>query len=153
MTIIRPETLEDVHSIREVNRLAFSGEDEGRLVDLLRDELVGHILFIDLSILTQSRAVAALALAPLAVTPVHQRRGIGSQLLKEGLSWCRKSGHRIVIVVGHPAFYSRFGFSATLAERLRSPYSGPHFMALELEAGALEGVDGDVSYPPPFQDV
>jgi putative acetyltransferase len=56
-----------------------------------------------------------------------------------------------VIVVGHPDFYPRFGFSAKLAERLASPYSGPAFMALELTPGALDGVEGEVRYPPPFE--
>jgi putative acetyltransferase len=164
MTIIRRELLADIESIREVNKQAFGGEDEGRLVDLLRDgrfarlslvaikddHVVGHIMFSDLSIATNQGSIHALALAPLAVIPTEQRRGIGSMLMREGLHSAQKSGHRIVIVVGHPAFYERFGFSAQLALPLRSCYSGPNFMALALASGALEAVDGDVRYPPPF---
>jgi putative acetyltransferase len=56
-----------------------------------------------------------------------------------------------VIVLGHPKFYRRFGFSARLAERLKSPYSGPAFMALELVPDALDAVTGEVRYPPPFE--
>ena len=59
-------------------------------------------------------------------------------------------GPRIVVVLGHPEFYLRFGFSAKLAERLKSPFSGSAFMALELVPGALDGVEGEVRYPPPF---
>jgi putative acetyltransferase len=72
-------------------------------------------------------------------------------LVREGLRTCAEAGHRIVVVLGHPEFYPRFGFSATLAGRLRSPYSGPAFMAIELVPGALEGVEGEVRYPPPFE--
>jgi putative acetyltransferase len=60
-----------------------------------------------------------------------------------------EAGHRIVVVLGHPDYYPRFGFSAKLAERLRAPFSGPAFMALELP-GALSDIAGEVRYPPPF---
>jgi putative acetyltransferase len=162
--LIRDETTADRIAIGEVNRLAFGQDDEGRLVDELRaggyarvslvaeDEgrVVGHILFSDLPIATGRGPVEALALAPLAVTPSHQRRGIGSRLVQEGLRTCAERGHRIVVVLGHPEYYPRFGFSAGRAERLKAPFSGPAFMALELVPGALEGLTGEVEYPPPF---
>jgi putative acetyltransferase len=164
--LIRPETEDDLDAIRQVNRLAFGRDDEARLVDALRDEghvrislvaeangrVVGHILFGDLTIESgdTGEIVKALALAPLAVDPTDQRRGIGSSLVRDGLLACAEAGHRIVVVLGHPEFYSRFGFSAARAARLRSPFSGPSFMAAELVPGALEGIEGDVRYPPPF---
>jgi putative acetyltransferase len=165
--VIRPETTSDQSSIREVNRLAFGREDEARLVEALRDggharaslvaeeggQVVGHILFSELPIATEEGTVEALSLAPMAVTPSHQRHGIGSLLVREGLRACRESGHRIVVVLGHPEFYPQFGFSAKLAETLKSPFSGPAFMALELVPGALDGVEGEVRYPPPFESV
>jgi putative acetyltransferase len=161
---LRPETDNDHAAIREVNRLAFGQEDESRLVDALRaggharvsvvaeeaGRVVGHILFSTLPILTPQGIVEALALAPMAVIPDRQRQGLGSALVREGLRSCTERGHRVVVVLGHPEFYPRFGFSAKLAERLKSPYSGPAFMALELVPGALEGVVGEVRYPPPF---
>lgn len=163
-TVVRTETTADYPAVRDVNRLAFGGEDEARLVDALRvgghvrtsfvaeedGRLVGHILFSDLPIVTLYGTVEALALAPLAVVPSHQRRGIGSMLVGEGLQACRDAGHRVVVVLGHPEFYPRFGFSAKMAEPLRSPYSGPAFMAVELVPGALRGIEGEVRYPPPF---
>ncbi|WP_435021491.1 hypothetical protein TA3x_002402 [Tundrisphaera sp. TA3] len=71
--------------------------------------------------------------------------------IREGLAARRDAGHRIVVVLGHPEFYPRFGFSARMADRLRSPYAGPAFMAVELVPGALEGIEGEVRYPPPFE--
>jgi putative acetyltransferase len=162
--VVRPETPDDLEAIREVNRQAFGREDEARLVDALRaggyarlslvaeeaGQVVGHVLFSDLPVVTPAGPVQALALAPLAVLPARQRQGIGSRLVQEGLRACAGAGHRAVIVLGHPAYYPRFGFSAGLAGRLKSPFSGPAFMALELVPGALAGVTGEVRYPPPF---
>jgi putative acetyltransferase len=162
--VVRAERPEDRPAIWQVNRLAFGQDDEARLVDELRDEgyarvslvadqdgdVVGHILFSQLPIVTKDGTVEALALAPMAVVPSHQRRRIGSSLVTEGLRACREAGHRIVVVLGHPGFYPRFGFSPKLAERLKSPYSGKAFMALELVPSALDGVEGEVNYPPPF---
>jgi putative acetyltransferase len=163
--VIRPETSEVRDAIREVNRLAFGGNDEARLVDALRDggyvqvslvaeenaRVVGHILFSRLPVMTAEGTVEALALAPMAVIPTHQRQGIGSMLVREGLRACTEAGHQIVVVVGHPEFYPRFGFSAERAERLKSPFSGPAHMALELMPGVMDGIEGDVRYPPPFE--
>jgi putative acetyltransferase len=162
---VRPETSADHEAIRHVNRLAFGQDDEARLVDALRNggyarlsllaeqggQVVGHILFSDLPILTEAGTVPALALAPMAVLPEFQKQGIGSALVRKGLDECRLRGHQIVVVLGHPHFYPRFGFSPKLAEHLDSPFPGEKaFMALELVAGALDGVTGKVQYPPPF---
>jgi putative acetyltransferase len=59
----------------------------------------------------------------------------------------------VVIVLGEPEFYSRFGFSSRLAAALESPFSGDAFMALELRSDALRCVRGRVVYPPPFASV
>lgn len=163
--LIRCEAQGDGPAIREVNRLAFGREDEARLVDALRagdyartslvaeedGQVVGHILFSELPIVSPQGMIEALALAPLAVVPDRQRQGIGSLLVREGLRACRDAGHRIVVVLGHPEYYPRFGFSTGLAERLSSPFSGPAFMAVELVPGALKGAEGEVRYPPPFE--
>jgi putative acetyltransferase len=165
--LIRAESRADHSAIREVNRLAFEQDDEGRLVDALRDggyarvslvaevdgQIVGHILFSALPIVTPEGTVTALSLAPMAVILPLQRRGIGSMLVREGLRACQDAGHKIVIVLGHPKFYPQFGFSSKRAERLKAPFSGEAFMALELVPGALEGIEGEVRYPPPFGDL
>lgn len=166
--LIRPETIADFDAIRHVNRLAFGQVAEGRLVDELRDagfvrlslvaeverQVVGHILFSDLPIVTAKGRVDSLALAPMAVLPGWQRRGVGSALVREGLRLCQAQGHQSAVVLGHPEFYPRFGFSAALAERLAcSFYAGPALMAVELAVGSLTGVSGQLNYPPPFQNV
>lgn len=162
--VIREETPADRDAVRGVNRRAFGRDAEADLVDALRaggyvrlslvaehsGEVVGHVLFSRLPVETAAGVVEALALAPVAVLPDLQRRGIGSRLIRDGLERCRGRGHRIVVVLGHAEYYPRFGFSAALAGRLRSPFPGPHFMALELVRGALDGVEGEVRYPPPF---
>ena len=165
MFSIRPETPSDREAVYRVNQLAFGQADEAVLVDALRSggyarvslvaevdgEIVGHILFSDLPILTAHGTVSAVSLAPMAVVPEHQRRGIGSALVRAGLEACRAAGYRIVVVLGHADFYPRFGFSAKLAEPLLSPFHGKHsWMAAELLPGALDGVSGWVQYAPPF---
>ena len=165
--LVRPETAADHKAIRQVNRLAFGQEAEANLVDALRGaghsrvslvaevegQVVGHILFSELSIMTKTGTVPALALAPMAVLPGFQKQGIGSELVRRGMDVCRDQGHRIVVVLGHPNFYPRFGFSSRLAERLESPFGkGPSHMAAELVPGALDGVEGKVIYPKPFSE-
>jgi putative acetyltransferase len=164
--VIRPETTADLDAIRYVNNLAFGQDAEARLVDALRDggyvraslvaekdeEVVGHILFSDLPIVTESGTVPALALAPLAVLPEVQSQGIGSALVRRGLEVCKEQGQQIVVLLGHPHFYQRFGFSSELVAQLESPYSGREsFMAVELVPGSLDDVTGRVEYPPPFE--
>lgn len=162
---IRSETAADHEAIRTVNRLAFEQDGEGALVDALRaggfatlslvaeinSEIIGHILFSKMHIVSGDEQIEALALAPMAVAPQHQRQGIGLQLVRAALEQCRKAGHRLVLVVGHPDYYPRFGFSAALAEAMESPYAGEAFMALELVPGALKDVRGEVRYAPPFE--
>ncbi|MFO0800900.1 MAG: N-acetyltransferase [Gemmataceae bacterium] len=162
--LIRDEAPADRAAVRAVVRAAFSRDDEADLVDALRaggfvreafvaeagGEVVGYVLFTHLPVVTAGGVVETLALAPMAVAPARQRQGVGSDLIGAALDSCRGRGHRAVVVLGHADYYPRFGFTATLAEQLRSPFSGPHFMAIELVPGALSGVEGEVSYAPPF---
>ena len=145
MILIREEEPGDYDQVRQVNRRAFGGDLEATLVNRLRNdelviaslvavqdsEIVVHILFSDL-IETECGIVNAVSLAPMAVSPKFQRRGIGSELVRRGLEQCRERGKSIVVVVGHPEYYPRFGFSSESAKRLQSPYSGAAWMALEL---------------------
>jgi putative acetyltransferase len=161
--IIRPEAHADNEAIRHVNRLAFGQDEEARLVDALRDggyvraslvavqdgQIVDHILFSDMPIVTEARTVPPLALAPMAVLSAFQKQGIGSALVHCWLEECRQQGNKILVVLGHPHFYPRFGFSSKWAAHHDSLFSGQEsFMALELVTGALGGLVGRVQYPP-----
>lgn len=162
---IRPESPADHAAVRVVNQQAFGADAEAILVDALRDEgdalfalvaeaegeIVGHILFSRLPIaMANGDEVVAAALAPLAVMPAWQRRGIGSALAREGLVRCRELGLPAVVVLGDPAYYTRFGFRPELARGLASPWSGPHLMALELTPGGLAGGRGVPRYADAF---
>jgi putative acetyltransferase len=151
---VREERPEDREAVREINRSAFGRGDEARLVEALGAEgsvvvslvatageggpVVGHILFTRLPIATAAGTVEAAALAPMAVRPEVQRRGVGSALVRRGIEACRERGLSAIVVLGHPGYYPRFGFSARAARLLRDPFAaGDAFMALELAPGAL----------------
>jgi putative acetyltransferase len=161
---IRGRTAADDAAIRQLNDDTFGGHYESRLIEDLRaagldavelvavenDDIVGHILFSVLATTIDRQTVPALALAPMAVRPDRQRRGIGSALVRAGLDLARDRDWRAVIVLGHKGYYPRFGFSAALARPLEAPFSGDAFMALELAPDALRGEKGRVTYPPAF---
>jgi putative acetyltransferase len=161
---IYDEAAADHAAVRRVHAAAFGRPDEGALVDALRAEgcvvaslvgrvdevVVGHILFSDLPITTAAGTLRGVALAPLAVLPDHQRQGVGRALVRAGLSRCTALGVDVAVVLGHPAYYARFGFTAALAARLRAPYAGDAFMAFELRPDALRGGEGTVRYAAPF---
>ncbi|MEW4487912.1 N-acetyltransferase [Thalassoglobus sp. JC818] len=161
---VRRAASSDQSAINSVCKAAFETEEEAILVEELTaqncvveslvaevsETVVGTIVFSRLEIVCDDRTVDALALAPVAVIPEFQNRGIGSQLVREGLKLCKESGHHIVIVLGHPEFYPRFGFSSEFAKPLASPFSGDPWMAVELTPGALENVAGRVVYAAPF---
>jgi putative acetyltransferase len=154
-------------AIADLNRTAFGSDAEGALITRLRDDglvlvervaldadgLVGHILFSRLEVEIDGSTVRSAALAPLAVRPDRHRQGTGSRLVQDGLAELRCVGCEAVIVLGHPGYYSRFGFSATLAAKLNAPFRGEAFMALALMAGALDGHAGSVTYPDAFRIV
>ena len=163
---IRTEKPEDLEAVRQVNIAAFGRENEANLVDRLRgiastfsfvavqsDRIVGHILFSLVAVEGKcSRNLSILGLAPLAVLPNYQRQGIGTLLIRQGLKECARSGFNAVVVLGHPDFYSRFGFIPASRKSLKCEYDVPDeaFMVLELESGALEDCSGTVKYRSEF---
>jgi putative acetyltransferase len=162
---IRPERSEDEDQVRLVNQRAFGQPGEAALVDALRDsdgaislvavmehQVVGHILFTPVKVEGVQLVGSAVGLAPMAVMPEHQRKGIGSQLVRAGLDACRSLGHVLVVVVGHPSYYPRFGFVPAAARGLEyeRPLPPDVFMLLELKPGSLNGARGVVRYRPEF---
>jgi putative acetyltransferase len=165
---IRREQPPDHPQVFRVNELAFGQPAEARLVEALRrspafvpelslvaadgEDIVGHILFSRIAVREGVTRHPALALAPMAVLPARQRAGIGSSLVERGLADARHLGHGVVIVVGHPEYYPRFGFipGEPLGIRPPFPVSPGAFMALELQPGALAGIRGEVEYTPEF---
>lgn len=159
--MIRLARADDHPHIRAVLDAAFGRGHEGDIVEHLRQdgdvlfelieetdgEVIGHIVF---SRLWADSANLYAALAPLAVRPDLQRTGAGQRLTRAGLEMAKEFGAHAVIVLGHPAYYPRFGFSQAAAEKIASPYSGlPAFMALEVEPGAL-AQPITIAYPDAF---
>jgi putative acetyltransferase len=162
---VREATAADRESICAVHTAAFGRSDEADLVERLIDAgdamlslvavdddlVVGHVLFSALALtMDDGRALQTAALAPVAVVPQRQRSGIGTALVREGLGRLRARGIAAAIVLGHSDYYPRFGFSAEFARKLRGPFSGPAWMAAELQPHALANVSGAVRYPDAF---
>jgi len=168
---VTPERPEHHGAVYQVHQEAFGRPDEARLVESLRrspafipelslvaldgSQVVGHILFSRIVVRSSTESHRALALAPMAVLPPFQRRGIGTRLVRKGLEDARALGHRVVIVVGHPRYYPRFGFVPAEPLGIRAPFavSSGAFMVRGLEPDALLGLEGEVEYPPEFAEV
>lgn len=166
--LIRDELPEDVAGVRAVNQAAFETSAEADLVDALRaqaepfvslvaDEagsIAGHICFSPVA-LSGHDELKIVGLAPMAVLPEQQRRGIGSALVRAGLERCRQLGCAAIVVLGHAEFYPRFGFVPASRFGIESEYDVPDevFMALELEAGVLSGKAGTIRYHAAFANI
>ncbi len=165
---IRPETPADRATVRAVNEAAFGTRAEADLVEALHRKdiplislvaevegmVVGHILFSPVSLAGHAH-MNFMGLAPMAITPDYQRRGIGSALVRQGLTHCKDLGCCAVVVVGHPEYYPRFGFVPADKYALRCEYDVPAnvFMVAELKAGALNGASGLARYDDAFAGV
>jgi putative acetyltransferase len=95
-----------------------------------------------------------MGLGPVAVLPEYHRQGIGSRLIDVGLQRCRRAGHGVVFVLGHPDYYPRFGFRPASADGFfyKKHEFDPYFFVLELEPGAIGELSGEVRYLPPFDE-
>lgn len=162
--MVRREDPADEAAIHELNVTAFDGRDEeADLVDALRDsgdlvlslvafdqtQLVGHIAFSRITIETERGPEGGIALAPVGVHPPRQGTGIGRQLIETGLDELRRLGESLVVVVGNPLYYSKFGFSTDLGEDYPCVYSGNSYMALHLGDSGTAAT-GAVRFPDAF---
>jgi putative acetyltransferase len=160
--IIRPEAADDGAAIRAVVATAFGQSAEADLVDALRKdgdlvlslvaaidgEIVGHVGFSRLWIAQDGQRLPGIALAPVSVLPRLQRNGVGRALIGAGHLRLKTAGEGIVFVLGDPAYYQRFGFSAAAAAPFACVYQGEYLQALRLAADAP--VVGTVTYAPAF---
>lgn len=162
--LVRPERAVDVAAIHAVNARAFPTADEARLVDALRNgghlvislvaeseathAIVGHVAF---SPVTIDDVPGGLGLAPIAVDPSHQRRGVGERLVRAGLVRARELGAGYVVILGDPAYGARFGFRRASERGLSNEYGVDEpFQVLELRDGALPERGGLVRYGAEF---
>ena len=165
---LRDEVATDHEGIRRVLTSAFPTPAEADLVEALRaagkltvalvaeldGRIVGHIAF---SAVTMDGAPGnddAEGLAPVAVHPDAQGKGVGSALIREGIERVKQSGKGFVVLLGEPEYYSRFGFGSASAHGLADTYGGGDaFQVLELRQGAIPQGAGTVRYAPEFDVV
>lgn len=167
--IIRPETPADHQAVRDVTAAAFGGEDEVRLVDLIRrsphfvpelslvaehdGQVIGHVLFSHV-MLAGDVDTEVLSLAPLTVHPDHQNQGVGSALVHAGFAAVRQAGEDIVVLEGHPGYYPRFGFEPAVPLGIEKPdprVPDEAFMVMFVNELA-RGTTGKLVYPPAFHE-
>ena len=143
----------DHEAVFAVEQAAFGREDEARLVDALRGKeemdfecvacahgrVIGHIAFSPLLLERGGEALRGSALAPLAVAPEWQKKGVGAALVRMGLEFCASRGVDVVVVVGEPGYYARFGFDAEAGRLIEAPFPYPYLQVAELTDGALSG--------------
>jgi putative acetyltransferase len=163
---IRPETEADYAAVAEVTAAAFGKQDEVLLVEAIRaceefvpeltlvaeedGRIVGHVMF-SYSRLEGSEALL-LQLSPLSVAPDRQGKGIGTALTHESLRLADERGEPLVLVLGHPTYYPRFGFRPASTLGLQAPnpeWPDDAFMAVPLTAYD-PALRGRVTFAPPF---
>lgn len=166
---IRPETPDDIDAIAELHRAAFNGTAEAELVDAVRrsahfipdlslvaelnGQVVGHLLLsrVDLVPRDESGAIPFLALAPVAVSPMHQGRGVGTLLMRAGVALAGAREDEVgIAVLGSPEFYGRFGFVSAADLEIEGPWPAPPGVFQVQPLGGAELPAGTVSYPAPF---
>ena len=153
--LVREAELKDRSSLRQVLLAAFPGPEEADLVELMGDrgetilELVaeedGQI--VGFLCLCQLRSPGnCLGLAPVAVSPSFQRRGIGSALIEWAISYAKRNGIAGIFLVGDPNYYARFGFSVAAAKKFKSDYPPEFTQLLVLSPSEMRDVGDSLTY-------
>jgi putative acetyltransferase len=165
--MIREENPRDASAIRDLLVQAFGSPAEADIVDALRLQcrdqvslvaerkgaVVGHILFTPVVIDTGHAPMQGYGLAPLAVRPDAQRRGVGSTLVRAGIERVARLGAPFIVVIGHPEYYPRFGFVPASAHGVRCQWEGipdPAVMIHLLDPSVAARLGGVARYRPEF---
>ena len=162
---IRKANDNDLNDVLFVEKTAFGYEKEANLVqDLLsdpsaqplfsflayeNDRAIGHVLFTSARLEGAQSDTAISLLAPLAVLPDFQKRGVGGKLIAHGLQHLKRAGVELVFVLGHPGYYPRHGFQPAGVLGFEAPYPIPEehanaWMVQKLQPGAIDRVSGVV---------
>ena len=169
MIKVREERVEDYKAVREINNSAFGQPEEGRIVDKLREaceeiislvavedeKVVGHIFFSPAVINNKGNAVKGISLAPMAVLPELQNKGIGTLLVNEGIKRVKRTGCPFIIVLGHDKYYPRFGFEKASMYGIKPQWDGvpdEAFMIMILDKEYMAGVSGVAKYRKEFDE-
>lgn len=170
MISIRKEENRDRKLVSLIYKAAFGQPTEADLVEALHKscperlamvaeehgQVVGHILFTPATINTDNgEIITGMGLAPIAVTPDLQGQGIGSRLIKVGLSILKEQHCPFVIVLGHPRYYPRFGFAPAEQHNIRCQWPGvpaEAFMILIMKPEVLHQVNGVARYREEFNE-
>ncbi|MBD2843558.1 N-acetyltransferase [Paenibacillus sp. IB182496] len=168
--IIRTENENDFSQVYDVNVIAFGDrEDEAKLVERIRDTenfipqlsiiaedkgtIVGHVLLSKAEVVEGDKQHEVIVLAPIAVRPNYQKQGIGKQLINEGIKRCSELGFYVVLLIGHPEYYPKFGFKPARKFNLElTQFKVPNevFMVNELKEHELMKIKGELRYPKAF---
>lgn len=165
---VRPEQPGDATAIREVLVASFNGPAEADLVARLRrhddtlilvaevdGEIAGCLVFSTVTATGRGKRPVVAGLGPLAIAPPWQGQGVGTLLMNRGIEACGQRGVEVLVVVGHPDYYHRFGFEPAHLRGITCKWVVPEdaFMVKELRPGALARSAGRVEYRPEFDDV
>ena len=118
------------------------------LVAVEENKIVGYILFTKIKI----KDNIELALAPLAVLPEYQRKGIGKKLIETGHNIAKNLGYHYSIVLGSENYYSKMGYIPAIQYGIKAPFQVPdeNFMAIKLNDTNIE-IKGTVEYAKEFE--
>ncbi|POF34459.1 GNAT family N-acetyltransferase [Roseibium marinum] len=165
----RDVTSADEAVVKDLLEAAFPSDMEARLVHKLRhcgalvleqvavdDEgnVQGHVAYsrVTPAAIGRAQGLQVACLAPVSVWPQSQRTGIGSALIRASLEKLKKIGEDLVLVLGPPSYYPRFGFDPVLARKVQGPYAGDAFMALALTEAGRRDLPIEVAFATPFEE-
>ncbi|MEL7526613.1 MAG: N-acetyltransferase [Pseudomonadota bacterium] len=166
---IRDVGAKDEAAVRDIVAATFPSDMEARLVEKLRHcgalvleqvavntdgKMLGHIAYsrVTPAAIGPGQGLQVACLAPVSVWPEMQRQGIGSALITASLKKLKEIGEDLVLVLGPPSYYPRFGFDPVLARKVQGPYAGDAFMALALTEAGSRDLPIEVAFATPFEE-